>query len=102
MEITDFGHFTISDPNAAGVVHYANQEGYDWYDMRRSLTDWEVTGAFVSAIYGAWAMVDADGVVTNVEYDPSRLVPDNKTVLGIDASHHDIAPGMIYREGRLE
>jgi hypothetical protein len=103
MEITNFGHFTCSNPDAMGVIFYANEDGLDWYEMRHALTEWEeATGAFVNAVYGAWAMVGPDGVITNVEQDPSRLVPHDKTVLGIDARHTDIKPGMIYREGKLE
>jgi hypothetical protein len=60
-----------------------------------------VTGAYINAVYGAWATADADGVITNVERDPSRLIPDDRTVLGIDAKHTDIKPGMVYREGKL-
>lgn len=103
MEITNFGHFQTVNPEAIGMLCYVNEDGQDWYEMRRGLTKWEVsTGAFINAVYGAWATVDVDGVVTNVEQDPSRLVPDNRTVLGIDALYYEIKPGWLYRGGQLE
>jgi hypothetical protein len=105
MEIVDFGFFHLRDPDPAGPVmlFFENEEGQDWYELRFALTDWEpATGKFINAVYGAWAMVDADGVVTNVEYDPSRLMPGDRRILGIDASHRDIRPGMLYRDGALQ
>lgn len=104
MVIVELGHFTRSNPDAIGIIFYANEDERDWYDMRPALTSWDVrTGAFIDAIYGAWAMVDpATMLVTNVEQDPSRLVPDNKILLGIDAHYGDIKPGMIYKDGELQ
>lgn len=97
MEIVNFGHFTTDNLGSA-LVH-VNEDGQDWYELRRALTSWSERGDFISAIYGAWALVDVAGVITNVEYDPSRMVPDDKTVLGIDADWREIKPGMIYRNG---
>jgi hypothetical protein len=100
MEIVNFGHFTRQ--NSTGVIFYQNEDGQDWYELRSGLTSWSNQGDFIDAVYGAWAMVDpVTGVVTNVEFDPSRMVPDNKIVLGIDADVSEILPGMIYSEGVL-
>ena len=95
MEITNFGHFTANPQGA--IVFYQNEDQQDWYDLRRGLTNWGEAGEFIDAIYGAWAMVDpATMRVTNVEYDPSRLVPHDKIVLGIDADHESIKVGMLF------
>lgn len=104
MEITNFGHFTISNPDAIGVIYYANEDGQDWYEMRLALTQWDIpTGGFVNAIYGAWATVEPEtGELKNVEQDPSRLVPDDRLVIGIDAGYWEIKPGMVYQDGKLE
>ncbi len=104
MEITDFGFFqSINGKPGMALLFFENEDGLDWYEMRFALTEWEpATGTFANAVYGAWATVDVDGIVTNVEQDPSRLVPDNKTVLGIDAGYWEIQPGMLYRDGQLE
>lgn len=96
MEIVNFGHFTLDNPDSEGILFYVNEDGQDWYGMRHALTTWDPRGKYVDAVYGAWALVSPDGIVTNVEQDPSRLVPDNKTVLGIDASHKDIKQGMVW------
>jgi hypothetical protein len=103
MEITDFGFFKMRDPGdqMAVILYFENEDGQDWYELRFALTQWDRMGRFINAIYGAWAAVDADGVVTNVEYDPSRLMPGDRRVLGIDASIEEIAVGMIYRDGQL-
>jgi hypothetical protein len=103
MEITDFGMFHLTEPDPAGpvILFFENEDGQDWYDMRVALTEWDEMGRFVNAVYGAWAMVDADDVVTNVEYDPSRLMPGDRRILGIDASIKDIKTGMLYRDGQL-
>jgi hypothetical protein len=97
MEITNFGHFTVS--SQSGILYFSNEDDLDWYNVRQGLTTWDEKGNFVDAVYGAWAMVTSDGVITNVEYDPSRLMPGDRTVLGIDASHDEIEPGMLYRDG---
>ena len=102
MEITNFGHFKCSNPDAVGVIYYANEDGQDWYEMRRSLTEWDINGAFINAIYGAWATIDPEtGELKNVEQDPSRLVPDDRLVLGIDAGYWEIKPSMVYQDGQL-
>lgn len=95
MEIVNFGHFTTSV--RGGLLCHTNEDGQDWYELRRGLTSWGPQGEFIDAIYGAWAMVDpATMRVTNVEYDPSRLVPDGRIVLGIDADASEIAVGMVF------
>lgn len=99
MQIVNFGHFTVA--STAGILLFTNEDGQDWYDLRSGLTTWGPRGEFVDAVYGAWAMVDKNGVVTNVEYDPSRLMPGDRTVLGIDADHAAIKEGMIYKGGQL-
>ena len=98
MEITDFGYFTVREPRRGepSLLYFVNDLGQDWYEMRSALTEWDRYGVFVNAIYGAWAAVDADGIVTNVEYDPSRLMPGDRTVLGINADHTKIHKGMIW------
>jgi hypothetical protein len=103
MEITDFGFFKVIEPPPGNrILLFENEDGQDWYEMRFALTEWDNRGEYVSAIYGAWAMVDADGVVTNVEKDPSRLMPGDRTVLGIDASPNDIKLGMRWNGSGLE
>lgn len=103
MEITNFGHFRCSNPDGVGILFYTNEDGHDWYEWRVALTEWEMaTGAFVNAVYGCWATVDPEtGEVKNVEQDPSKLVPDDRIVLGIDAAYWDVQPGMIYENGGL-
>lgn len=102
MNITDYGFFTVKEPESGNVILlFVNEDGEDWYDIRATLTNWTVNGVFIDAILPAWAMCDAEGVVTNVEYDPSRLMPGDRRVLGIDASLDEIKPGMIYRDGAL-
>lgn len=104
MEITDFGMFHIIEPPPDNrILLFVNEDGQDWYEMRFALTEWEpATGEFINAVYGAWAMCDENGIVTNVEQDPSRLMPGDRRILGIDASYADIQPGMVYRDGQLE
>lgn len=107
MQIVNFGHFKVtSDIDSEdydGFVYYANEDGLDWYELRARLTSWTVDrGRFVDAVFGAWTTVDpVDGVVINVEFNPSKLVPDNRIVLGIDAHHMDIAKGMIWDGEKL-
>jgi hypothetical protein len=101
MEIVNFGHFT-SYSQGDGILYFQNEVGQDWYGLRFSLTTWAENGAFVDAIYGAWAMVDPSTMrVTNVEYDPSRLMPGDRIVLGIDADHTTIKPGLLYTGAAL-
>lgn len=100
MEIVNFGHFKLT--STTGIQFFANEDGQDWYDLRRGLTTWDEQGNFLTAIYGAWAMVDPVTLrVTNVEQDPSRMVPNDKIVLGIDADAGDIAEGLLYQSGVL-
>ncbi|QQM14037.1 hypothetical protein [Rhizobium phage vB_RleA_TRX32-1] len=100
MEIVNFGLF--KPLNDTGIVFYENEYQQDWYDLRKGLINWTDQGEFVDAVYGAWALVHPeDGVITNVEHDPSRLVPHNKIVIGIDASPSEVTPGMIFKEGAL-
>jgi hypothetical protein len=97
MEITDFGFFTVIEPPPGNrVLLFVNDMGLDWYEMRFALTHWDSRGEYLDAVYGAWAMVDGDGVVTNVESDPSMLMPGDRTILGIDADPADIKPGMVW------
>ncbi|WP_284765077.1 hypothetical protein [Agrobacterium sp. CFBP2214] len=101
MEIVNFGHFKLT--STTGIQFFTNEDGQDWYDLRRGLTTWDEQGNFLTAIYGAWAMVDPVSLrVTNVEQDPSRMVPNDKIVLGIDADHEAISEGMIYQNGALQ
>ncbi len=100
MEIINFGHFRLT--STSGIMFFANEDGQDWYDVRRGLTTWDEQGNFLTAIYGAWAMVDPVTLkVTNVEQDPSRMVPNDRVVLGIDADPADIKEGMVYQNGSL-
>jgi hypothetical protein len=102
MDVVNFGHFTVSASDD-GIIYYANEDGMDWYEMRKGLTNWTLDrGQFVDAVFGAWATVDPDGVIINVEFNPSNLVPDNRTVLGIDAHWEEIWPGWTYRDGELK
>ncbi|MBY5849798.1 hypothetical protein HFN51_04400 [Rhizobium leguminosarum] len=99
MQIVNFGHF---QPSAdGGLIRFTNETGQDWYDLRFGLTTWDDQGDFIDAVYGAWALVDPAGVITNVEYDPSRLVPGDRTVLGIDALWTDVTPGHLYQDGAI-
>lgn len=100
MNITNYGHFTTKVRDS--VLYHFRADGVDWYDLRRTLTTWGERGEFIDAVWPAWAMVDPDTMrVTNVEFDPSRLVPDNKIVLGVDAPHTELSVGMIYDGGTL-
>jgi len=101
VEIVNFGHFNIVNPDTR-IIFYRNEDGQDWYELRRGLTHWDWdTGDFVDAVYGTWVMVDPDGVVIHVDYNPSRLAPDDKTILGIDADHKDIVKGMRWNGKKL-
>jgi hypothetical protein len=102
MEIINFGRFAPYSGDD-GLLRFKNEEGQDWYDIRWSLTEWNPdNGKYLNAIYGAWAMVDPSTMrVTNVEYDPSRLMPGNRIVLGIDADWNTIKPGFLYANGAL-
>lgn len=100
MQIVNFGTFKTAIYGR--ILFYVNEDGQDWYELRRGLTRWGEAGEFIDAIYGAWALVDPSTMrITNVEFDPSRLVPDNKIVLGIDADAGDIQAGMLFVDGAL-
>jgi hypothetical protein len=100
MEIVNFGNFTAIAREC--VEYYTNEDGLDWYEVRRALTEWGAAGEFISAVYGAWALVDPETMrVTVVEFDPSRLVPSGRIVLGIDADVGDIQAGMLFVDGAL-
>ena len=102
MEIVDFGFFHVIEPERSNqILFFRNEEDQDWYELRMGLTEWDQQGDFVNAVYGAWAMVNSEGVVTNVEYDPSRLMPGDRRVLGIDANWKDIKEGIVYKDGAL-
>lgn len=95
MIIVNFGFFSTS--SVGGVLYHINDEGQDWYNIRPALTSWEpMTGAFVDAVFGAWASVREDGTIWYVTDDPSRLVPDNSYVIGIDGDVSDIEAGMLW------
>jgi hypothetical protein len=78
------------------VLTFVNELGQDWYEMRFALTQWDRYGGYLNAVYGAWALVDENGTITAVESDPSRLMPGDRTVLGIDADPADITLGMVW------
>ncbi|MBY3335507.1 hypothetical protein HFN99_00985 [Rhizobium laguerreae] len=103
MEIVNFGLF--KPLNETGIIFYENEHQQDWYDLRKGLTNWTEQGEFVDSVYGAWALVQpdedslTDGTVTNVERDPSRLVPHDKIIVGIDTAPSEITPGMLFQGG---
>jgi len=100
MEIVNFGTFTHYGLN--GVMYFTNESGQDWYQMLNGLTSWDERGNFINSIYGAWATVDPETMkIKNVEYDPSKLVPRERIVLGIDADWEDIKEGMLYQNGQI-
>lgn len=100
MEIVNFGHFKLA--SSSGIMFFKNESGQDWYELRKSLTTWTPKGEFINAIYGAWATVDPVTLeLKNVEYDPSRLVPSDRIVLGIDSDLDHIKEGMIYSNGQI-
>jgi hypothetical protein len=101
MIIVNFGHFRVVNPDAR-ILYYKNEEGQDWYELRAGLTSWELkSGDFVDAVFGTFVSVDPEGVVIHVEYNPSRMVPDDKTILGVDADWKDIQKGMIWNGTEL-
>lgn len=100
MQIVNFGHFKLV--STTGIMFFTNEDGLDWYDLRANLTTWDERGEFIDAVYGAWATVDpATMQLTNVEHDPSKLVPNDRIVLGIDAGPEDVQEGMVYQDGQL-
>ncbi|PZR81670.1 MAG: hypothetical protein DI537_37895 [Stutzerimonas stutzeri] len=95
MEIVNFGNFVANSDG--GIIYFRNEDNEDWYDLRLGLMTWTSAGTFVDAVYGAWAAVDPVTMrVTNVEFDPSRLMPNNRIILGIDADPADIAVGDLF------
>lgn len=101
MEITNYGHFT--QYTEGGYILYRNEQGQDWNKMQMGyeegiprLVEFEGPGIFVSSILPSWATVDVNQVITHVEFDPSCLVPHNRTVIGMDAPFGIVQPGMIY------
>jgi len=109
MIITNYGHFTRATGDSPYIMFFKNEEGQDWYEMQRGETDGVPKlvelgdqGVFISSIHPVWCMVNPQGVVTNVEFDPSRMVPDDKTILGFDeATLDDVKEGMLYHNGEL-
>ena len=101
MQIVNFGHFHVVNPGDY-ILFYENEDGQDWYELRSGLTTWDrETGNFVDAVFGTFVSVDPDGVIIHVEHNPSKMVPDDKTILGIDADPEKIEPGMRYRDGKI-
>lgn len=101
MIICDFGHFQTIERREVRILFFENEEGQDWYELRRGLTEWDSEGEYLTAVFGTWAMVDPEGFITNVEYDPSRLMPGDRTILGIDCRPEEIKVGMTYKDGNL-
>lgn len=100
MQIVNLGQFTLT--STSGIMFFSNEDGHDWYETLRSLTTWDEQGNFLMSIYGAWATVDPDTrKIMNVESDPSRLVPNDRIVLGIDADAEDISEGLLYVDGAI-
>jgi len=100
MEIVNFGFFNrVDNPVEPGIIFFENEDGDDWYDLVRQMVELKPNGSFVSSIYGVWAATDEKGVVTHVEVDPTRIVPDGKHVLGINADTSQVSKGMRWDEG---
>lgn len=101
MNIVNYGYF--EQYQEGPYLLYKNAEGKDWNQMQRGdennppiVVLNPSNGSYVSSIHPTWALVAQDGTLTNVEIDPSTLVPYEKTVLGIDAPIETIQVGMIY------
>ncbi|CCF19172.1 protein of unknown function [Pseudorhizobium banfieldiae] len=109
MKIKSYGHFTPYQGDVAAYAFFRNEHGHDWYDLQRGkvagigkLVELGPKGAFVKSPHAVWLVVDPEGRVINVEVDPSRIVPRDKTVLGIDgASPGDFSAGMIFQGGQI-
>lgn len=101
MKIVNYGHFQTVN-GKRGTLYFSNEKGEDWYEIRKDLTNWDQYGEFIDAIFPTWVMVDKDGIVTNVEFDPSKLMPGDRTVLGIDAAIETIKPGMLWDKGKFK
>lgn len=101
MLIVNFGHFHRRQ-SRDGYLYFENEDGLDWYELRSGLTHWErETGDFINAVFGTFVTVDPAGIIIHVEYNPSRLVPDDKVVLGLDTDHTKIEPGMRFKDGKI-
>ena len=101
MEIVNFGHFKLT--STGRIMLFTNEDGQDWYELRAGLTSWTQSGEFIDSVYGAWATVDPETKeLKNVEFDPSRLVPNDRIVIGIDADYETIKEGMIYENGQIK
>lgn len=103
MELVDYGFFRVREPepNEPKILWFVNEKGEDWYELRKTLTEWDVVGRYVSAIFPTWVMCDADGYVTNIEYDPSRLMPGDRRILGLDAPLSSVQVGQKYENGKI-
>jgi len=107
MDIHNYGTFAVVQTSQ--LLYFVNAEGQDWYQMLRGevegipqLVELAFNGDFISSIHPVWCVVNSDSIVTNVESDPSRLVPAESTVLGIDSAVlADVQVGMIYENGAL-
>lgn len=103
MQIKNYGHF--QQYQDGWMYLYKNEDGRDWNAIQRGdlenppIVALGPQGQFVASIYPTWVSIDANGTVTNVEFDPSRIVPHDKTVLGTDAAEGVIQIGMIYADG---
>lgn len=106
MQIINYGHFTRDV--VGGFMWFKNELDQDWNAMQMGnqegvpqLVVLGDAGVFISSIHPVWCAVQ-NGVVTHIEFDPSRIVPDGKTVLGIDGvTMNDVEPGMLYQGGQL-
>lgn len=101
MLIADYGHF--AQYTDEGYLLYKNEEGQDWnaLQMGTAETPGVVTlgprGEFISSIHKFWLLVSVDGIVTNIDVNPSTLVPNDCTILGIDeAEISDVKEGQRY------
>ena len=104
MKLADYGFFKVREPEGDDpkILWFSNESGEDWYELRKGLTEWDVVGRFVSARYPTWVMVDAEGYVTNVESDPSRLMPGDRRIIGTDLPQSSIQIGQKYEDGKFE
>lgn len=103
MTLVDYGFFRVRPPEEddSKILFFTNEKGEDWYELRRDVTEWDIVGRFVSAIFPTWVMVDAEGYVTNIEYDPSRLMPGDRRIIGTDLPENSIEIGQKYEDGKF-
>lgn len=99
MNVHDYGKFTRYRPEGEppNYIFMQNEDGQDWYELLRRIAKMDGP-VFVGADYPRFVAVE-DGIVTNVEVDPTRLVPINRTILG--TSDTNVRPGMLYRGGKF-